>query len=60
MGRNLMERSRLGYRRQIKLKNGKTVERVIRSTPQGRTYIVYNGYNRDVAFYCGYWYEVYA
>lgn len=41
----------------IELRNGKKVERVIRTNRDGWKYIVYNGYRIGVKFLCGYWYE---
>ena len=44
-------------KRLITLRSGKRVERTIRTNRDGWKYIVYNGRNIGVVFYCGYWYE---
>jgi len=46
-------------KRLIYLRSGKQIERVIRRNRDGWQYIIYNGRNIAVSFYCGHWCEVY-
>ena len=45
-------------RRTIHLRNGKTIERVIRKNESGCTYVLYNGHYIGVEFGMGEWWQV--